>query len=295
MPAEIYHLKINQQRNWDKIDTVLFKIDSAQKAGLKISANMYPYPASATGLKERIPIWAQEGGTPKLLDRIRNPQTRMKILFDMEHGIPTRNSDPKDVLLLGFRNDSLNKKYKGKRLDEAAKIHGKDADETVLDLLQTEKTSVPAAYFLISERNMNRMLQLPYVSVGSDAAAPTTTKEFTDQGSHPRAYGTFARILGKCVRDEKLFTLEEAIRKMTSLPANHLKLKNRGMLKSGFFADVVVFDPSQVQDHATFENPHQYSTGVSHVFVNGVQVLKDGEPTGEKPGRCIRGPGWKSK
>ena len=213
----------------------------------------------------------------------------------MEHGIPTRNSDPKDVLLLGFRNDSLNKKYKGKRLDEAAKIHGKDADETVLDLLQTEKTSVPAAYFLISERNMNRMLQLPYVSVGSDAAAPTTTKEFTDQGSHPRAYGTFARILGKCVRDEKLFTLEEAIRKMTSLPANHLKLKNRGMLKSGFFADVVVFDPSQVQDHATFENPHQYSTGVSHVFVNGVQVLKDGEPTGEKPGRCIRGPGWKSK
>ena len=295
VPAEIYHLKINQQRNWDKIDTVLFKIDSAQKAGLKISANMYPYPASATGLKERIPIWAQEGGTPKLLERIRNPQTRMKILFDMEHGLPTKNSDPKDVLLLGFRNDSLNKKYKGKRLDEAARIHGRNADETVLDLLQAEKTSIPAAYFLISEANMNRMLQLPYVSVGSDAAAPTTTKEFTDQGSHPRAYGTFARILGKCVRDEKLFTLEEAIRKMTSLPANHLKLKNRGMLKSGFFADVVVFDPSQVQDHATFENPHQYSTGVSHVFVNGVQVLKDGEPTGEKPGRCIRGPGWKSK
>ncbi len=295
LPAEIYHLKINQQRNWNKIDTVLFKIDSARKAGLKISANMYPYPASATGLKERIPIWAQEGGTQQLLARIRNPQTRKKILFDMEAGIPTRNSDPKDVLLLGFRNDSLSRKYKGKRLDEAARLHGKNADETVLDLLQAEKTSVPAAYFLISESNMGRMLQQPYVSFGSDAGAPSLTKEFEEQGSHPRAYGTFARILGKYVRDAKLLTLEEAIRRMTSLPASHLKLVKRGALKTGFFADVVIFSPLDVKDNATFENPHQYSTGVSQVFVNGVQVLRDGEPTGLKPGRCIRGPGWKSK
>lgn len=293
LPAEIYHLKINQQRNWNKIDTVLFKIDSAQKAGLRISANLYPYSASATGLKERIPNWAQEGGTAQLLMRIRNPQVRKKILHDMEQGIPTKNSDPKDVLLLGFRNDSLNKKYKGKRLDEVALLHGKNADETVLDLLSAEKSSIPAAYFLIDESNMNRMLQQSYVSVGSDAGAPALTKEFTDQGAHPRAYGTFARILGKYVRDEKLLTLEEAIRRMTSLPAYHLKIQKRGTLKSGYFADVVVFDPKTILDHATFEDPHQYATGVSHVFVNGVQVLRDGEHTGKKPGRYIRGPGWR--
>ena len=211
----------------------------------------------------------------------------------MEQGIPTKNSDPKDVMLLGFRNDSLNKKYKGKRLDEVALLHGKNADETVLDLLSAEKSSIPAAYFLIDESNMNRMLQQSYVSVGSDAGAPALTKEFMDQGSHPRAYGTFARILGKYVRDEKLLTLEEAIRRMTSLPAYHLKIQKRGALKSGYFADVVVFDPKKIQDHATFEDPHQYATGVSQVFVNGVQVLRDGEHTGKKPGRCIRGPGWK--
>ncbi len=295
LPAEIYHLKINQQRNWPKIDTVLFKIDSAQKAGIRISANIYPYNASATGLKERIPVWAQEGGMVQLRDRIRKPETRKKILFDMENGIPTRNSDPDDVMLLGFKKDSLNKLYKGKRLDQIATLHGKSADETVLDLLTADQSSIGAVYFLISESNMRRMLQQPYVSVGSDAGALALTKNFTDNGTHPRAYGTFARVLGKYVRDEKLLALEEAVRKMTSMPAAHLKLKKRGVLKEGNFGDVVIFDPEKIQDHATFESPHQYSTGVLHVFVNGIQVLKDGEPMDARPGRCLRGPGWLGK
>jgi N-acyl-D-amino-acid deacylase len=292
LPAEIYHLKINQQRNWAKINPVLFKIDSAQKAGVKITANIYPYNASATGLKERIPVWAQEGGMVQLRARIRKPQTRKQILFDMENGIPTRNSDARDVMLLGFKKDSLNKLYKGKRLDQVATLHGKNADETVLDLLIADQSSIGAVYFLISEANMRRMLEQPYVSVGSDAGALALTKHFTDNGTHPRAYGTFARVLSKYVREEKLLTLEEAVRRMTSMPAAHLKLKKRGALKQGNFGDVVIFDAEKVQDHATFDNPHQYSTGVLHVFVNGVQVLKDGEPTDARPGRCVRGPGW---
>lgn len=292
LPAEIYHLKINHQRNWNKIDTVLFKIDSARKAGLKISADIYPYVASATGLKERVPNWAQEGGFAALLKRIGNPVTRRKIVKDMERGIPTRNSDPKDVMLSGFRKDSLAKLYSNKRLEEVARLHGKNADETVLDLLVADRSPIGAVYFLISQENMRRMLQLPYVSIGSDAGAPALTKNFTDQGIHPRAYGTFARVLGKYVREEKLLSLEEAIRRMTSLPAGHLKILKRGALKPGYFADVVVFDPQKIQDHATFENPHQYATGVLHVFVNGVLVLKDGEHTGAKPGKCVRGPGY---
>lgn len=295
LPVEIYHLKINQERNWKKIDSVLFKIDSARKAGTRISANLYPYNSSATGLKERVPNWAQEGGIAQMRARIKNPRTREKILYDMEHGIPVRNSDPSQVMLLGFKKDSLSRLYKGKRLDEVAHLHGKTADETVLDLLVADKSSIPAVYFLISEDNMKRMLQQPYVSIGSDAGALALTKEFLEMGAHPRAYGTFARVLGKYSRDEKLITLEEAIRRMTSLPAGHLKLEKRGTLRPGQYADVVVFDADRIQDHATVDNPHQYATGVSHVFVNGVQVIQDGEHTDARPGRCVRGPGWKRK
>ncbi len=293
LPAEIYHMKINQQRNWGKIDTVLFKIDSAQKAGLHITADMYPYAASATGLKERIPVWAQEGGIVKLRIRIKNPAERAKILYDMEHGIPTKNSDPRDVMLLGFKCDSLNRLYKGKRLDEVARLHGKNPDETVLDLLTADRTSIGAVYFLISENNMRRMLRQPYVSIGSDGGAIATTAEFTNEGTHPRAYGTFARFLGKYVRDENLMTLEEGIHRITTLPASRLKIQKRGSLKTGNFADVVVFDSRTIIDQATFENPHQYATGVVHVFVNGKQVIRNGDHTGAKPGRCVRGPGWK--
>jgi len=295
IPVEIYHLKINHSRNWNKLDTVLTKIDSAQKAGLKISANMYTYTASGTGLNERIPKWVQEGGAKEMRKRLKNTAIRKKVLEEMRLGIPTKNSDPKDVMLLGFRLDSLNKLYRGKRLDEVAQLHGKDADETVLDLIIRDKSRIEAIYFLISEDNMRKMFQKPYVSFGSDAGSQTIPDNFKDVGAHPRTYGTFARLLGKYVRDEKLLPLEEAIRRLTSLPASHLKLKRRGALKVGYFADITIFDPSQIEDHATFEDPHQYATGMIHVFVNGIQVLKDGEHTGAKPGRAIRGPGYKKR
>jgi len=294
IPAEIYHLKINHSRNWNKIDTVLFKIDSARKAGLKITANMYTYVASGTGLNERIPKWVQEGGGKELRNRLKNPDIRKKVLEEMRLGIPTKNSDPKDVMLLGFRLDSLNKLYRGKRLDEVARLHGKDADETVLDLIIKDKSRVESIYFLISENNMRRMLQLPYVSFGSDAGSQAIPENFKDIGAHPRTYGTFAKLLGKYVRNEKLIPLEEAIRRLTSLPASNLKIKKRGSLTTGYFADIAVFNPATIQDHATFDNPHQYATGVEHVWVNGVQVLKAGIHTGAKPGRAVRGPGWKA-
>lgn len=292
VPAEIYHLKINQARNWNKIDAVLFKIDSARQAGLRITANMYPYTASATGLKERVPTWAQEGTAAEMRKRFVDPATRKKILSDMERGFPTKNSAPEHVVILGFKKDSLNALYKGKRLDEVARLHGKSADETVLDLVVADKTSIPALYFLMSEDNMRRMLKQPYVSIGSDGGSLATTEDFLDLGAHPRAYGTFARVLGKYSREEKLFTLEEAIRKMTSLPASNLGLKRRGTLKPGHFADVVVFDPATIRDKATYDEPHQYAEGVVHVLVNGVPVIRDREHTGAKPGRCIRGGGW---
>lgn len=287
IPAEIYHIKINQQRNWPKIDPVLSKIDSARKAGLSITANFYPYTASATGLKERIPNWAQEGGVKALRGRIRNPQTRTKILYDMEHGIPSRNSDPADVMLLGFSKDSLQQLYAGKRLDEVARLHGKNADETVLDIISRDP-SASAIYFLMSEDNSTRFLQQPYVSIGSDAGAPALTPEFTRQGIHPRAYGTFARVLNYYVREKKVLTLEEAIHRMTGLPAANLSLNRRGLLRPGYFADIAIFDPANIRDNATFEQPHQYATGVSGVLVNGVVVVKDGAHTGAMPGVVVK-------
>ncbi|HTF17203.1 MAG TPA: hypothetical protein VK658_03970, partial [Chryseolinea sp.] len=224
IPTEIYHLKINIARNWNKIDTVLNKIDSARRAGLKITANNYPYIASATGLTARLPNWVQEGGAAEMRKRLRNPTIRKKVLYEMRMGIPYKNSDAKDVQLLGFRLDSLNKKYRGKRLDEVAVMHGKDADETVIDLVMRDKSTIAAVYYQQSEENIRRIIQQPYVSFGSDGASMSEAKIFDDWGTHPRAYGTFARVLGKYVRDEKLFTLEEAVRRLTSLPAGNLRL-----------------------------------------------------------------------
>ncbi len=288
IPAEIYHLKINHERNWNKIDTVIAKIDSAQKSGLKITADMYTYNASGTGLTARLPTWVQEGGAAAMRKRLKNPITRKKILYELELGIPTKNSDPKDVMVIGFQRDSLNKLYRGKRLDEISKRHGKNADETMIDLIVADRSPVAAIFFLISEANVKRMLQLPYVSFCSDAASIPAEPPFIDNGTHPRAYGSFSRLLAKYVRNEKLMSLEEAVRRLTSLPASNLKIKKRGSLQVGNYADIVVFDPARIQDNATFENPHQYATGVFHVFVNGVQVLKDGEHTGAMPGRAVR-------
>ncbi len=293
IPTEIYHLKLNLERNWNKIDTVLFKIDSARKAGIKLTANMYPYIASGTGLTSRLPTWVQEGGAREMRKRLKNPALRKKVLYEMEKGIPYKNSNPSSVVLMGFRLDSLNALYKGKKLSEVAALHGKSADETTLDLIIKDKSPIEAIYYLQSESNVRRILALPYVSFGSDAGSMAVTPEFEKWGAHPRAYGTFARILGRYVRDEKVISLEDCIRKLTSLPASNLKIKKRGRLVKGYFADVVVFDATLVKDNATFEKPHQYADGMIHVFVNGVQVLANGEHTQAMPGRIIRGPGYK--
>lgn len=295
VPAEIYHLKINNTWNWNKVDTVLAKIDSAQRAGLKITADMYTYNASGTNLTARLPTWVQEGGGAAMRARFKNPALRKRLLYELAQGIPTRNSDPKDVMILGFRKDSLNALYKGKRLSEVAKIHGKNADETMLDIIAADKSGVPAIFFLISESNVKKMIALPYVSISSDAASIPAEEPYTKESTHPRAYGSFARLLSQYVREEKIMTFQEAIRRMTSLPASNLKLQKRGLLKVGYYADVVVIDPDNIKDKATFDKPHQYAEGVNHVFVNGVQVLQDGNHTGAMPGRAIRGPGWKMK
>lgn len=292
VPAEIYHLKINNTWNWNKIDTVLFKIDSAQKAGLKITADMYTYNASGTSLTARLPTWVQEGGAPAMRKRLKNPTLRARVLNELKLGIPTRNSDPKDVMLMNFRKDSLNELYRGKRLSEVATLHGKNADETMLNLIVADKSGIAAIFFLISEENVKRMLALPYVSICSDAGSVADEEPYNSDPTHPRAYGSFARLLGKYVREEKIMTLQEAIRRLTSLPASNLKIQKRGSLAIGNFADVVVFDPNTIQDKATFEDAHQYAEGVVHVFVNGVQVLNNGNHTGAMPGKCVRGPGW---
>lgn len=291
--AEIYHLKVNIARNWPKMDTVLTKIDSARKAGLKITANSYPYVASATGLTARLPNWVQEGGAAAMRKRLRTPSVRAKVLHEMRMGIPYKNSEPHGVLLLGFRLDSLNKLYRGKRLDEVASIHGKDADETVIDLVMRDKSTIASLYYQQSEDNIRKVLRQPYVSLGSDGASMSDMEIFKDWGTHPRAYGTFARFLGKYVREEKLITMEEAIRRLTSLPATNLKIKKRGTLAVGYYADLAIFNPSTIIDHATFEDPKLYSDGMLHVFVNGEPVLLNGEHTGAKPGRIVRGPGYK--
>ena len=295
VPAEIYHLKINNIWNWNKIDTVLAKIDSAQRAGLTITADMYTYNASGTSLTARLPTWVQEGGGPAMRARFKNPALRKRLLRELELGIPNRNSDPKDVMILGFRKDSLNELYQGKRLNEVARLHGKNANETMLDIIAADKSGVAAIFFLISEENVKRMLSMPYVSICSDAASISAEEPFTKEATHPRAYGSFARLLSRYVREEKIMTLQEAVRRMTTLPASNLKLVKRGSLKVGNYADVVVFDPARVQDKATFETPHQYAEGINHVFVNGVQVLNNRKHTGATPGRSIRGPGWKGK
>ena len=298
MPAEIYHLKMGGKSNWGKLDAVIAKIDSANKSGLQISADMYTYTAGATGLDASMPPWVQEGGIKEWIRRLKNPTIRKKVLQEMRmptdkwENILLNAGDPERVLLLGFANDSL-KRYAGKTLGEVAKIYGKSPEETAMDLVITDSTRVETAYFLMSEENIKRQIALPYVSFGSDAGSPTASGMFLKYKEHPRAYGNFSRLLGKYVRDEKVISLEEAIRKLTSLPASNLKIKKRGTLAPGYFADVVVFDPEKIQDHATFENSHQYSTGMLHVLVNGTQVLENGEHTGAKPGRVVRGPGYK--
>jgi N-acyl-D-amino-acid deacylase len=297
IPAEIYHLKMAGERNWNKLDSVIALIEGANKDGLRITTDMYTYPAGATGLDAAMPTWLQEGGINAWIARMKDPILRKKALEEMRKPSETWENlmhlagDPSRVLLVGFSNDSL-KQFTGKTLKEVAKIHGKSPEETAMDLVCADSTRVGTVYFLMSEDNIKKQIALPYMSFGSDGEASTAEGWFLTYNTHPRAYGNFARLLGKYVRDEKVITLEEAVRRLTSLPASNLGIQKRGNIGVGYFADLAIFDPDKVQDHATFENPHQYSTGMIHVFVNGIQVLKDGEHTEARPGRVVRGSGW---
>ena len=297
--AEIYHLKMSGKENWSKYDEVVKKIDSARTAGLSITTNMYNYVAGATGLDASMPPWVQEGGYKKWAERLQDPEIRQRVLEEMTtptdkwENLMYAAGTSDNLLLVGFENDSL-RHYTGKTLTEVAKIHGKSPEETAIDLVIADGSRVGTVYFLMSEENIKKQIALPYMSFGSDASSMTPEGVFLNSSTHPRAYGNFSRLLGKYVRDEQIISIEEAIRKLTSLPASNLKIKKRGNLAKGYFADLAIFNPETIQDHATFSEPHQLSTGMVHVFVNGEQVLKDGEHTGATPGRVVRGPGYKN-
>jgi N-acyl-D-amino-acid deacylase len=300
VPAEIYHLKAAGQGNWGKLPAVIAKVDSARAAGLEIRADMYNYTAGATGLDASMPPWVQEGGYNEWAKRLRDPAIRQRVAAEMRtptdkwENFFTAVGTPDRIILVGFRNDSL-KPLTGKTLAEVARMRGKSPEETAMDLVIEDGSRVGTVYFLMSEENVRRQVAIPWVSFGSDAEAPATEGVFLKSNPHPRAYGNFSRLLGKYVREEKLVTMEEAIRRLTWLPARNLKIASRGALTPGYFADIAIFDPAKISDHATFEKPHQYATGMVHVFVNGVQVVRDGKHTGAKPGRVVRGPGWSGK
>lgn len=293
--AEIYHLKASGKPNWDKLDGVFARIEAARAEGLHITADMYTYPASATGLDAVIPLWTQEGGIDAWVERLKDPAVRVRALAEMrDQANPSNrwnNVGPERILLIGSNNPDL-KQYIGKYLSEVAEIRGEDPAETALNLVVEDHTRVTVIYFSMTEENVRKKIAQAWVAFDSDEGAYSDDEIFTRNSAHPRAYGTFARVLGKYVRDEKIIALPDAIRRLTSFPAANLKLRERGFLREGYFADIVIFDPAAIQDHATFENPRQYATGVIHVFVNGEQVLEDGEHTGSYPGRVVRGPGW---
>ena len=296
--AEIYHLKAAGQQNWPKMDQVIAKVEDARRQGLQITADMYTYPAGATGLDASMPPWVQEGGLREWIKRLKDPATRERL--EREMNTPTNEweslylaaGSPDRILLVAFKQDSL-KYLTGKSLAEVARMRGTSPAVTAMDLVIADDSRVGTVYFLMSEDNIRKQIALPWVSFDSDAESLAPEGVFLKSNPHPRAYGTFARLLGRYVREQKVISLEEAVRRLTSLPATNLRIQKRGSLKPGFYADVVVFNPETIIDHATFEKPHQYSTGVDHVFVNGVQVLKDGEHTNATPGRVVRGPGWK--
>jgi N-acyl-D-amino-acid deacylase len=296
IPAEIYHLKASGKDNWHKMDRVIQMVEKARHEGLKITADLYTYPAGATGLNSTMPTWTLSGGYEALFKRLQDPETRQRIVAavrtpadDWENMYLAAGS-PERILLVGFKNEAL-KPLTGKTLAEVAKMRGKDPVETIMDLILEDRSRVGTVYFVMSEENIRKQIRLPWVSFGSDAASMAPEGVFLKSSTHPRAYGNFARLLGRYVREEKVISLQEAIRRLSGLPATNLGLERRGFIKEGMFADVVVFDPKTIADRATFENPHQYAVGMRHVFVNGVQVLKDGEHTGATPGRALWGPG----
>lgn len=294
--AEIYHLKASGRSNWHKMDAVYKRVEQARATGLNITANMYTYRASSTGLNATMPPWVQEGGYKEWVRRLKDPEIRAKVIKEMQ-GNPsdwTNNlyaAGANGILLGYFLNPDL-RQYSGKTLAEVAELRGTSAADTAIDLVIEDGSRVQCIFFTMTEDNIKKKIQYPWLSFGSDASAqdPEVSSKFGT--THPRAYGNFVRVIGKYVRDEKILSMEEAIRKLTSLPASNLKIPLRGKIQSGYFADVVVFDPDTVTDHATFTDPHQLATGVNHVFVNGVQVLKNGAHTGATPGKFVKGPGY---
>jgi N-acyl-D-amino-acid deacylase len=299
IPAVFYHLKAAGRNNWGKMDTLIVKIDSARAAGLDISACMYTYTAGATGFDASMPPSVQEGGLDKWIERLKDPAIRKKVIKEMT--TPTDawenlylGAGADNIICAGFKQDSL-KYLTGKRLREIAKLRGKSPEETIIDLVIQDHSRVEVIYFLMSEENVKRQIRLPYMCFGSDAASMAPEGVFLKSSTHPRAYGNFARLLDTYVREEKVIPLEEAIHKLSGLAATRLKLKKRGELRAGYYADVVIFDPATVRANATYEQPHQLATGVSGVFVNGVEVLKDGRHTGARPGRAVYGAGYKNK
>jgi N-acyl-D-amino-acid deacylase len=296
--SEIYHLKAMGKDNWPKMDQVLAKVEAARAEGLHVTADMYTYTAGGTGLGANMPQWCQEGGTEAWIARLKDPVTRARIRQEMLQdtneweNMRMMTAGPEGIILVGFDKEE-NKIYTGKTLAEISAMRGTDPVDTIMDLVIADGSGCSAVYFTMSEENKEKEMKKPWVSIGSDASSQSPEGVFLKSSTHPRAYGCFARYLGHYVRERALMPLEEAIRKITSLPAANLKISKRGALKAGYFADVTVFDPATIKDNATYQKPQVFATGVSHVFVNGAQVLKDGEHTGALPGQVVRGPGYR--
>ncbi|MDC6352551.1 D-aminoacylase [Zeaxanthinibacter sp. PT1] len=286
VPAEIYHFKASGTENWDLLDPAIAKIDSARAAGLDITTDMYMYNASSTGLNILLPDWAKEGGHSATMNLIGQERKRAAMIDEIKFHVP-----PENIMLVGFKNKEL-RNLIGKTLLEVAEDRKTTPEETIVDLIAEDDSRIQVVYFSMNENNIEKKLALPYMSICSDAGSYTNEGIFLEQSTHPRAYGSFARLLGHYVRDRQVISLEEAIHRLTGLPANNLKLRKRGLLKEGYYADLVLFDPEEIKDNATFEKPHQYATGVQYVFVNGTAVLDKGEHTGATPGKVVRGPGY---
>jgi N-acyl-D-amino-acid deacylase len=296
-PAEIYHFKQAGKPNWDKIDDAISRVEAARAKGQRITADMYTYTAGATGLDAAMPTWVQSGGLEEWIKRLKDPAVRARLVKEMRtpsndwENLLLLSGSPDRVLLVAFKNPKL-KPLTGKTLAQVAKMRGKSPEETAMDLVIEDGSRVGTIYFVMTEDNVKREVGLPWMSFGSDEASEAPEGVFLKSSSHPRAYGNFARVLAEYVRKDRVAQLPDAIRRLSSLPATNLGIRQRGSLKPGYYADVVVFDPAHIQDHATFEKPKQLATGVDDVFVNGVQVWRNGKPTGAKPGRFVRGPGW---
>ena len=288
IPAQIYHLKTSRKPNWHLLDTVINKVENARENGLKITADMYTYPASSTGLTGVIPTWVQEGGREAWINRMKKPDIRERLFKDIRKELSEQ--PPEDILMVGFNKQSMSNKYRGMTIADAAKLRNESPEEAIVNLIIEDGSRIQCIYFSMSEENVRKKIKLPWVAFDSDAGSYSDiSKDFI---THPRAFGSFARVLGKYVRDEKLISMEEAIRRLTGFPADNLGIKNRGYLKPGFFADVVIFDPNLIEDKATFEEPLQFAVGVEDVFVNGIQVLSESNHTGKFPGRFVKGAGY---